>query len=241
MTSFCTLLPDPRSHIHWIRCHHGSCVVTVVIATPALPHLPILIRAPSPRASPPSLPLSPALCVYKAYPYMARRFREQLFGGRCCKQRSERLCQHGRVKAHSVSSYKHHCSRLQSHTRAERHNIMPSGQFFRNLAMKKPIVSLSALPGRGAVASVWSQISSGLNLWRRRSCSGGRPAPNMPSAPMWGSWQGRGEEQREVEVSFTALGVFVSPCTSVQPCYLWLKREAGEGSEGPGDLLLILC
>lgn len=50
-------------------------------------------------------------------------------------------------------------------------------------------MSLSALQGSGAVISVCSQLSSGLNLWRRRSCSGGRPAPGMPSAPMWGSWK----------------------------------------------------
>lgn len=103
MTSFCTPLPDLSSQIQPIRCQHGSCVVTVVMATLALLHLPILIQSPSPRA--PSLPpsLFLALGVYKAYPYMARSFREQLFRGRCCKQCSERLCQHCPVKAHRVS------------------------------------------------------------------------------------------------------------------------------------------
>lgn len=55
MTSFCTPLPDLSSQIQPIRCQHGSCVVTVVMATLALLHLPILIQSPSPRA--PSLPL----------------------------------------------------------------------------------------------------------------------------------------------------------------------------------------
>lgn len=71
--------------------------------------------------------------------------------------------------------------------RATRENL-PCGQFFRNLAIKKPMVSLSALQGRGAAIPACSQLSSGLNLWRRCSCSGESPAPSIPSAPTWGSW-----------------------------------------------------
>lgn len=104
MTSFCMLLPDLSSEIQPISCQHGSCVVTVVMATLALLHtgsfsIPTCLP---PSLSFPCTPLSPALSVYKAYPYMARRFREQLLKGRCCKQHSELLCQHWPVKAHRV-------------------------------------------------------------------------------------------------------------------------------------------
>lgn len=56
MTSFCTLLPDLSFRSQPIRCQHLSCVVTVVMATLALLHLPILIHSPSPNAPPPLVP-----------------------------------------------------------------------------------------------------------------------------------------------------------------------------------------
>ena len=76
-------------------------------------------------------------------------------------------------------------------------NGVEDTQLFRNLAMKKPMVSLSAWsvrrgagdPEEPSSGSVWSQLSSGLNLWRSRSWSGDRPAPSMPSEPTWGSYR----------------------------------------------------
>lgn len=77
MTSSCTLLPDPSSRIQPIRCHRGSGVVTVVMATPALLHLPALSLRP--HVHPPSRLFR--LCVYRAYPYMARSFNRAAAAG----------------------------------------------------------------------------------------------------------------------------------------------------------------
>lgn len=92
-------------------CRHGSCVVTVAGATPALLQSPALIHSPSPRSPPPPkknplLLLPSPLSVYEAYPYMARSFfREQLLRDRCCKQCCERLCQQRPSSMHTQCRY----------------------------------------------------------------------------------------------------------------------------------------
>ncbi len=105
---------------------------------------------------------------------------------------------------------------------------MPSGQFFRNLAIKKPIVSPSALQLSGAAVPVWSQLSSGLNLWRRRSCSGDRPAPGMPSAPMWGSWK---REREKVRDAVRCPNIAARVCESVLAAEVFLPEAEAWGRE----------
>lgn len=131
---------------------------------------------PSPRA--PSIPHS-SFCVYRACPYMARSFQRAA----AARQKHKRLLSTPPHQSMSAAQYKHGSSRLEACEDENR----PPGQVFRNLAIKNPMVSLSALWGREAAAPLWSQLSSGRNLWSRRSCSGDSPAPCMPSAPIWGS------------------------------------------------------
>lgn len=161
------------------------------MATLALLHLPMsLYSAASPRVCT-SLssrqPLSAAPTVYRAYPYMARSPTEQLFTSRCCKLRCEHLCQHHHQSCVFRINTVVHVSSQGGPRASSAHTVLPLSYFFWNFAIKKPIVSASALWGSGALAGVCSQLNSGLNLWRSRSCSGARPAPGMPSAPMWGS------------------------------------------------------
>lgn len=130
-----------------------------------------------PHVHPPSLLFR--LRVYRAYPYMARSlWRESSCGG--AETRASF------VNTAPPAQYKHSSSCLEA-DEDENTPPPPPNQIFRNLAIKNPMVSLSALQERGAAVPLWSQLSSGRNLWRRRSCSGDSPAPSMPSDPMWGS------------------------------------------------------
>lgn len=130
-----------------------------------------------PHVRPPSL--LPSLCVYRAYPYMACSFQRAAVA----RKKHERLLSTAPHRSVSAARLKHGSSRLEAH---ESENMLPA-QAFRNLAIKNPMVSLSALWVRGAAVSPWSQLSSGRNLWSICSCSGDSPAPCMPSAPIWGS------------------------------------------------------
>lgn len=175
-SSFWTVLPDSSSWIEPIRCLRWSRVVTVVVATPALLHLPALIHSIPTCALHPSFLVS----VYRAYPYMACSFQRAAVA----RKKHERLLSTAPHRSVSAARFKHGSSRLEAH---ESENTLP-GQAFRNLAIKNPMVSLSALWVRGAAVLPWSQLSSGRNLWSICSCSGDSPAPCRPSAPTWGSW-----------------------------------------------------
>ncbi|TNN57931.1 hypothetical protein EYF80_031847 [Liparis tanakae] len=89
----------------------------------------------------------------------------------------------------------------------------------RNLAMKNPMVSPSALQERGGAPGVpvWSQLNSGRNLWRRRSCFGDRPAPSMPSAPI--VRQGKVSRAQAICSSFSASVTVQVLYTSTPPLF----------------------